>query len=57
VGTGCALFTEVCTRDLEGIVAKWTEAPYGLLDGRSSWVEIKNPHYSQARDRHELFAR
>jgi len=34
---GCALFAEVCRRDMEGIVAKWAVAPYGLLDGRSSW--------------------
>ncbi len=46
VGTGCALFTEMCARDLEGIVGKWAEAPYGLLDGRSSWVKSKNPGYS-----------
>jgi hypothetical protein len=30
---------------------------YELLDGRSSWAKIKNRDYSQARDRHELFAR
>ena len=57
VGDGCALFAEVCKRDLEGIVAKWADAPYGLLDGRSSWVKIKNRDYSQARGRHELFAK
>jgi bifunctional non-homologous end joining protein LigD len=57
VGAGVALFDKACRRDLEGIVAKWAEAPYGLLDGRSSWVKIKNGDYSGARDRHEPFAR
>jgi ATP-dependent DNA ligase len=38
VGNGCALFAEVCKHDLEGIVAKWAEAPYGLLDGRNQVI-------------------
>jgi bifunctional non-homologous end joining protein LigD len=56
-GAGVDLFEAACERDLEGIVAKWAPAPYGLLDGRSSWVKIKNRDYSQARDRYELFQR
>ena len=53
---GCDFFGAVRARDLEGIVAKWKPAPY-RPDALSSWVKIKNPEYSQARDRHELFAR
>jgi len=51
---GIDFFHLVCARDLEGIVAKWTAAPYGLP---SSWIKVKNREYSQARDRHELFER
>jgi len=41
--------------DLEGIVAKWKSAPYRMDGSRTSWVKIKNPHYSQAEGRGELF--
>jgi ATP-dependent DNA ligase len=57
VGSGCTLFADARARDLEGVVGKWAEAPYGLLEGRSSWVKVKNRDYTQARDRHELFER
>jgi ATP-dependent DNA ligase len=41
---------------LEGIVAKWGPGTY-RIDGRAtSWLKIKNPGYTQMRDRHELFA-
>ena len=54
---GCDLFRAACERDLEGIVAKWAHGTYGT-DGRAtSWLKIKNPQYSQMRDRHELFER
>ena len=49
------LFTEVVQRDLEGIVAKVKQAPYGLVDGRSPWVKIKNREYTQAVGRREQF--
>ena len=53
---GCDLFRMACERDLEGIVAKWGAGTY-RTDGRStSWLKIKNPDYTQMRDRHELFA-
>jgi len=52
---GVDLFTEVVQRDLEGIVAKLKQAPYGLVEGRSPWVKIKNPKYSQGVGRHEQF--
>ena len=41
--------------DLEGIVAKWKNAPYGMDGSRTSWIKIKNPHHSQAEGRRELF--
>lgn len=57
VGTGVALYQQICARDLEGIVAKWAHGRY-CTDGRStSWLKIKNPAYSQIADRHELFER
>ena len=52
---GRAVFAEACREDLEGIVAKWMPSPYALLNGRSPWVKIKNPRYSQAVGRHEWF--
>jgi bifunctional non-homologous end joining protein LigD len=52
---GVHLFTEVVQHDLEGVVAKLKQAPYGLVDGRSPWVKIKNREYTQAMDRHEQF--
>jgi integrase len=52
---GCDLFRVACERDLEGIVGKWTRGTY-QTDGRAtSWVKIKNPAYSQASGRSELF--
>jgi bifunctional non-homologous end joining protein LigD len=47
----------LCGRDLEGIVAQWKAAPYRPDVTASSWIKIKNPEYSQARDRAELFHR
>ena len=47
----------VYERDLEGIVAKWKTARYRSDVAPSSWIKIKNPEYSQARDRAELFER
>jgi bifunctional non-homologous end joining protein LigD len=55
VERGRDLFRVACERDLEGIVGKWAHGTY-QTDGRStSWLKIKNPEYSQIRDRHELF--
>ena len=52
---GCDLFRVACERELEGIVAKWTEGSY-QMDGRfTSWLKIKNPSYSQMVGRRELF--
>jgi len=52
---GVDLFTEVVQRDLEGIVAKLRQAPYGLVNGRSPWIKIKNREYTQAVGRQEQF--
>ncbi len=51
-GAGRDLVRVVCERDLEGIVAKHQGAPYGL---EGSWLKIRNPCYTQAAGRHELF--
>ena len=56
-GRGRDLSAAVRARDLEGIVAKWKVAPYRPDVAPSSWIKIKNPEYSQARDRAELFER
>jgi ATP-dependent DNA ligase len=45
---------EVCRQDLEGIVAKHHAGRYGE-DEPTRGLKIKNPEYSQARDRAELF--
>jgi bifunctional non-homologous end joining protein LigD len=51
-GRGCELYKLVCAHDLEGIVAKRLADPYGP---RTRWLKIKNPGYSQAEGRGELF--
>jgi bifunctional non-homologous end joining protein LigD len=55
-GRGRDLFRLVCEQDLEGIVAKRKSGAY-RPELPSAWVKVKNPDYSQARDRHELFDR
>jgi ATP-dependent DNA ligase len=37
---------------LEGIVAKHRDGRY---DARAQWITIKNPAYTQCKQRHELF--
>jgi bifunctional non-homologous end joining protein LigD len=52
---GKLLFEEICSNDLEGIVAK---RKHGIYKSNSiSWLKIKNPKYSQAEWRHGLFRR
>jgi bifunctional non-homologous end joining protein LigD len=53
---GRDLFAEVFRQDLEGIVAKRADGVYDVA-ALPAWLKIKNPEYSQARDRQELFAR
>ena len=53
-GMGHKLFELMCAHDLEGIVAKRLNDPYGP---RARWVKIKNPGSSQNGGRRELFDR
>jgi bifunctional non-homologous end joining protein LigD len=48
-------FRRVCAEELEGIVAKWKFGTYRTDGGQTSWIKVKNPNYSQAEGRHELF--
>ena len=52
---GVAFFEEICVRDLEGIVAKRKRSIY--KSNGIGWLKIKNPNYSQAEGRHDLFGR
>ena len=51
-GRGSELFELMCANDLEGIVAKRLDDPY---NARVTWLKIKNPTYSQAEGRSDLF--
>ena len=55
-GRGKPLFDAVCKEDLEGVVAKLASGRYDV-SAPTTWVKIKNPAYSQAEGRHELFER
>jgi bifunctional non-homologous end joining protein LigD len=50
----CDLFRAACEHDLEGIVAKWRGGTY-QPGPHTSWLKIRNPHYSQWDGRRELF--
>jgi bifunctional non-homologous end joining protein LigD len=54
-GNGKIFFQEVCSNDLEGIVAKRKLSVY--KDDGNSWLKIKNRTYSRAEGRHELMKR
>jgi bifunctional non-homologous end joining protein LigD len=57
-GDGTGVFDVVCHEDLQGVVGKLKQGPY--LDGRdrnTTWVKVKNPNYSHAVGRDDLFAR
>jgi ATP-dependent DNA ligase len=50
---GKGLYQLTCEHNLEGIVAKHRS---GLYDTRKpAWIKIKNPNYTQAEGRVELF--
>jgi ATP-dependent DNA ligase len=49
---GKRFFEEVCALDLEGVIAKRKNGIY--REGRTDWLKIKNPKYSQAEGRREL---
>jgi len=53
-GEGRELFGAACQLDLEGIVAKRKADCYGI---DTAWFKIKNPAYTQAEGRAELFER
>jgi len=50
------LFSFVRENDLEGIVAKPKNSPYQFTDTHTYWLKIKNPSYTQALGRDDLFA-
>ena len=52
---GKRFFAEICSRDLEGIVAKRRMSIY--KDDGTGWLKVKNPTYSRAECRQELFER
>ena len=54
-GFGKKLFQAACALDLEGIVCKPAESVYTCSADETSWVKIKNPSYSQAVGRDEMF--
>jgi bifunctional non-homologous end joining protein LigD len=56
IGKGRALYAGTCARNLEGIVAKLSTAPYDP-SAPMTWRKIKNPTYSQAEGRWEVFDR
>jgi ATP-dependent DNA ligase len=49
---GTSLYQEVCERDLEGIVCKRKD---GVYSSRRRWLKVKNPNYTQAVGRREMF--
>ena len=51
---GVGFFHVACEHDLEAIVAKWKDGTY-TSGPRTSWLKIRNPHYSQWENRREVF--
>ena len=54
-GDGKQLFDLICERNMEGVIAKPMMSPYRELSGKTPWIKIKNPNYSQAEGRGDLF--
>lgn len=54
-GAGTDLYRLACQLDLEGIVAKRADSPYGEIEPARDWIKIDNPHYSQQGRRGEFF--
>jgi bifunctional non-homologous end joining protein LigD len=52
---GNDLFQVACERDLEGIVAKWSQGTYKCEGRGTSWLKIKNAAYTQMDGRREVF--
>jgi len=53
-GRGRDFFKVACAHDLEGVVAKWRGGTY-QTGTKTSWLKIRNPHYSQWDGRRDLF--
>jgi ATP-dependent DNA ligase len=51
-GDGTRFFELVCEQDLEGIICKPKTSPHPF-----TWIKVKNPNYSQAIGRGEMFNR
>jgi len=57
-GDGRLLFEQIVAMDLEGIVCKRKDSPYGVTEKPSRyWIKVKNSRYSQLEEREELFER
>jgi bifunctional non-homologous end joining protein LigD len=55
---GRLLFEQIVKMDLEGMVCKRKNSPYRATERPSPyWIKVKNPRYSQAEGREELFER
>lgn len=54
-GKGKRMYEQICQRDMEGIVCKPMISPYRTIRGTTTWIKVKNPKYSQAEGRGELF--
>ncbi len=52
---GRDFFQVACAHDLEGIVGKLASGRYHGRHEHQLWCKIKNPHYTQMTERHELF--
>lgn len=54
-GRGKAVYQQICKMDLEGMVCKPAISPYRTVRGKTTWIKVKNPGYSQAEGRRDLF--
>jgi hypothetical protein len=55
---GRLLFEQIVKMDLEGMVCRRKSSPYRVTEKPSPyWIKVKNPSYSQAEGREELFKR
>ena len=56
-GQGKALYQQISEHDMEGIGCKPAISPYRTIRGKTTWIQVKNPRYSQAEGRGDLFNR
>jgi len=52
-GKGKAFYARICGRDMEGMVCKPASSPYRTVGGKTTWIKVNNPGYSQAEGRAE----